>query len=74
MRVISPFPPSLQRRALFGVDWVPRIAVNAIAPRSSMTLPMYRGDVAGAIVFFVSDQAGLVTGHVLAVDGGWAAW
>jgi NAD(P)-dependent dehydrogenase (short-subunit alcohol dehydrogenase family) len=31
-------------------------------------------DVVGAIVFLVSDQANLVTGHILAVDGGWTAW
>jgi NAD(P)-dependent dehydrogenase (short-subunit alcohol dehydrogenase family) len=31
-------------------------------------------DVVGAIVFLASAQADLVTGHVLAVDGGWTAW
>jgi NAD(P)-dependent dehydrogenase (short-subunit alcohol dehydrogenase family) len=31
-------------------------------------------DVAGAVVFLASEQAAMVTGHVLAVDGGWTAW
>ena len=41
-------------------------------------MPMARigtpSDVVGAIVYLASDQAGLVTGHVLDVDGGWTAW
>jgi NAD(P)-dependent dehydrogenase (short-subunit alcohol dehydrogenase family) len=31
-------------------------------------------DVVGAVVFLASERAALVTGHVLAVDGGWTAW
>jgi NAD(P)-dependent dehydrogenase (short-subunit alcohol dehydrogenase family) len=31
-------------------------------------------DVAAAIVYLASDRARSVTGHVLAVDGGWTAW
>jgi NAD(P)-dependent dehydrogenase (short-subunit alcohol dehydrogenase family) len=41
-------------------------------------MPMGRigtpGDVVGAVVYLASDQAALVTGHVLDVDGGWTAW
>jgi 2-deoxy-D-gluconate 3-dehydrogenase len=31
-------------------------------------------DIVGAVVFLASEQAALVTGHILAVDGGWTAW
>jgi NAD(P)-dependent dehydrogenase (short-subunit alcohol dehydrogenase family) len=30
-------------------------------------------DIAAAVLYLVSDDAKYVTGHVLVVDGGWAA-
>jgi 2-deoxy-D-gluconate 3-dehydrogenase len=31
-------------------------------------------DVAAAVVYLASEQAGMVTGTTLSVDGGWTAW
>lgn len=31
-------------------------------------------EVTGAVVFLLSEQATLIAGHVLGVDGGWTAW
>lgn len=31
-------------------------------------------DAAAAVLYLVSSGANLVTGHILAVDGGWTAW
>ena len=31
-------------------------------------------DIAAAVVYMASQEAGLITGHTLLVDGGWTAW
>ncbi len=31
-------------------------------------------DIAAAVVYLASQEAGLITGHTLLVDGGWTAW
>jgi 2-deoxy-D-gluconate 3-dehydrogenase len=45
-----------------------------IESRSPMGRIGEPAEVAGAVVYLSSPAAGLVTGHTLAVDGGWTAW
>jgi NAD(P)-dependent dehydrogenase (short-subunit alcohol dehydrogenase family) len=56
--------PMLEDEA-FRADVLRRLPIGRIG------LP---SDVVGAVVFLASEQAALVTGHILAVDGGWTAW
>jgi len=48
-----------------------RASVLARIPAGRLATP---GDVAAAVVYLASDEAGMVTGSVLSVDGGWTAW
>ena len=56
----------------------PMLADPAFAAEVSRRLPTGEvatvEEVAAAIVYLASDSARSVTGHVLAVDGGWTAW
>jgi NAD(P)-dependent dehydrogenase (short-subunit alcohol dehydrogenase family) len=51
-------------------DPMMRAEITARTPLDRLATP---DDVAAAILFLVSDAATMVTGHVLAVDGGWLA-
>lgn len=53
-------------------------ADKEIAAEAMRRIPLGRlgtpEEVAAAVVYLASDAAALVTGHTLAVDGGWTAW
>jgi NAD(P)-dependent dehydrogenase (short-subunit alcohol dehydrogenase family) len=46
--------------------------------RLSQKVPLGRigraGEIVGAVIFLASDAASYVTGHCLAIDGGWTIW
>jgi 3-oxoacyl-[acyl-carrier protein] reductase len=51
-------------------DHLPEAAKEAFMRKISLKRPGTPADVAGAVLFFASDQASYITGQVLAVDGG----
>jgi NAD(P)-dependent dehydrogenase (short-subunit alcohol dehydrogenase family) len=61
--------PMTQRNIAAGN--VSEAQINARIPLGRLVQP---ADVAGAVSFLLSDQAGLITGHSLYVDGGWLAY
>ena len=66
--------PDLHRHALHR-----GVLRRARIPRGgALRMPMAEigtvDDVVGAVMYLLSPAARLVTGHVLAVDGGWTAW
>lgn len=57
----------LTRERIHENRWYQRIMCDATALRRNGT----PDDVAGAAAFLCSDDASFITGHILAVDGGW---
>jgi NAD(P)-dependent dehydrogenase (short-subunit alcohol dehydrogenase family) len=51
-------------------DNATRSAILDATPMGRLAQP---GDIANAVLFLVSDMAAMVTGQILAVDGGWLA-
>lgn len=63
----GPFPnPNIQRD---NPAFVQRLAAKSPLGRIGQS-----GEIAGAVAFLLSDAASYITGHNLAVDGGWTAW
>jgi len=55
----------------------PMLEIQEVHDASERRIPLGRlgqpQDIAGAAIFLCSDAAGLITGHLLPVDGGWTA-
>src|SRR5581483_635180 len=61
----TPFTARMMADEAFMADVMRRIPMGRVGDVE---------DVTAAVVFLCSPGAALVTGHVLAVDGGWTAW
>ena len=49
-------------------------AIAATLARQGADVAICSRHVAEAVVYLTSDEAGMVNGSVLSVDGGWTAW
>jgi len=48
--------------------------MDMLASRAPLRRIGRQDEVAGAVMYFASDEASFVTGHILNVDGGWTIW
>ena len=48
--------------------------ITELAPKTALGRIGAPGDIVGPTLFLLTDSAAFVTGHSLAVDGGWTAW
>jgi NAD(P)-dependent dehydrogenase (short-subunit alcohol dehydrogenase family) len=71
---VNAVAPTFVQTALAGpmlADPEFRAEVAARIPLGTIGVPE---DVSGGVLYLASDAARLVTGHTLAIDGGWTAW
>jgi NAD(P)-dependent dehydrogenase (short-subunit alcohol dehydrogenase family) len=61
------FPHQYQRDE--SPEWMKILAARAPLGRLGC-----QSEVAGAVLFLVSDEASFITGHIINVDGGWTVW
>ena len=66
---ISPDPFPFPSQQDTNPEWMNRI--RAHCPMGRVGEPK---EIAGSVLFLLSDASTYVTGHNLAVDGGWTAW
>ena len=69
VNMIAPGWIPVERHADYPAEQKQAYAANV--PAGRMGTPQ---DVAPAVVYLASDEAAMVNGHTLCVDGGWTAW